>query len=210
MNLNFTTIMLGALILLAAVGGVAMAVLPNAPAGDIVVEVAPTIAPTPTAVPEEPADTHVGVYISGSVVSPGVYIVDGGSRLANVVLLAGGATADADMSAVNLAAVVQDEDHWHIPDKADGVSAAGGLSAASRAGSGSASASAGAGGGKVDLNGADVDLLKTLPGIGDVRAQAIVSHREANGRFGSVDGLLDVDGIGAGTVENIRHLVTVE
>ena len=66
------------------------------------------------------------------------------------------------------------------------------------------------GSGKVNLNSADVELLKTLPGIGDVRARAIVSHREANGHFASVDGLLDVNGIGAGIVENIRDLVIVE
>ena len=53
-------------------------------------------------------------------------------------------------------------------------------------------------------------MLKTLPGIGDVRAQAIVSYREANGDFVSVDGLLDVNGIGIGIVDNIRDLVTVE
>ena len=55
-----------------------------------------------------------------------------------------------------------------------------------------------------------MELLKTLPGIGDVRARAIVSYRESNGEFASVDALLDVNGIGSGTVENIRELVTVE
>ena len=64
--------------------------------------------------------------------------------------------------------------------------------------------------GKVALNSADVEMLKNLPGIGDVRAQAIVSYREANGDFVSVDGLLDVNGIGIGIVDNIRDLVTVE
>ena len=211
MQLNSTHIVLGILVVLAVAGGVVMTVWPSASAGDIqVVEIAPTAAPVQTNTPT-PAETRVGVYLSGAVVNPGVYVVNGGSRLANVLLLAGGATADADLTAVNLAAVVRDEDHWHIPERGEVRSPSAGL-----AGSGENAKSAAAvqddqrEDGKIDLNSADVELLKTLPGIGDVRAQAIVSHREANGDFASVDALLDVNGIGMGTVENIRELVTVK
>ena len=208
MKPNFTHIVLGILIALAAIGGVVMTILPKTSGEIRVVEVAPTAAPAPTSTPL-PSETQVGVYISGAVVNPGVYIVDGGSRLANVMLLAGGATVEADLTAVNLAAVVQDEDHWHIPEQGEAATPDGGL--ANSTGSGKSSVQDGQrADGKIDLNGADVDALKTLPGIGDVRAQAIVSYREANGDFASVDALLDVDGIGIGIVENIRDLVTVE
>ena len=211
MRLNSTHIVLGILIVLAVAGGVVMTVWPSASAGDIqVVEVAPTAAPVPTNTPTQ-AETRVGVYISGAVVNPGVYIVDRGSRLANVLLLAGGATAEADLTAVNLAAVVHDEDHWHIPKRGEVRSPSAGLAESGRNAESSTAVQDGLHeDGKVDLNSADVELLKTLPGIGDVRAQAIVSHREANGAFASVDGLLDVNGIGVGTVENIRELVTVK
>ena len=211
MKLNSTHILLGILIVLAIAGGVAMTVWPSSSASDIrVVEIVPTAAPAPADASNQ-VETQVGVYLSGAVINPGVYTVDGGSRLANVLLLAGGATAEADLTAVNLAAVVHDEDHWHIPERGEALSPYAGLpKPGENAQPASAVQDAQRENGKIDLNSADVELLKRLPGIGDVRAQAIVSYREANGEFASVDGLLDVNGIGTGTVENIRELVTVE
>ena len=218
MNLNFIYILLGVLVALAIVGGVVMTALFGASADDVqVVEIAPTPTPVPTSTPVPP-EPDVGVYISGAVVNPGVYIMYEGSRLASVLLLAGGATENADLSAINLAVVVQDEDHWHIPRVGEvmpaGAQASNGGGSNSRSANGNAAASSAQAGqdndGKVNLNSADVTLLKTLPSIGEVRAQAIVSHREANGDFASIDALLEVDGVGVGIVENIRHLVTVE
>ena len=211
MRLNFIHIILSVLVVLAVAGGVVMTIWPAASADEIrVVEVMPTTAPAPASAPPS-FEARVGVYISGAVVNPGVYIVGEGSRLANVLLRAGGATADADLTAVNLAAIVHDEDHWHIPERGEVLSPSAGLSESSPNARLSKGAQDGQGSdGKIDLNGADVELLKTLPGIGDVRAAAIVSYRETNGDFAGVDGLLDVDGIGIGTVDNIRDLVTVE
>ena len=218
MNLNFIYILLGVLVALAIVGGMAMTALFRASADDVqVVEIAPTPTPVPTSTPVPP-EPDVGVYISGAVVNPGVYIMYEGSRLASVLLLAGGATENADLSAINLAVVVQDEDHWHIPRVGEEVpsvaQASNGDTSNSRSANGNTAASSAQAGqdsdGKVNLNSADVTLLKTLPSIGEVRAQAIVSHREAYGDFASIDALLEVDGVGVGIVENIRHLVTVE
>jgi competence protein ComEA len=211
MKLNFTHALLGILIVLAIAGAVAMTVWSNVSASDIrVVEIAPTAVPDPANANNQ-ADTQVGVYLSGAVVNPGVYTTDGGSRLANVLLLAGGATAEADLTAVNLAAIVHDEDHWHIPERNEVLSSFTGLPKPGvNAEFAAAVQDVQRENVKVDLNSADVELLKKLPGIGEVRAQAIVSHRDANGDFVSVDGLLGVKGIGIGTVENIRELVTVE
>jgi competence protein ComEA len=61
----------------------------------------------------------------------------------------------------------------------------------------------------VNVNTATAEELETLPGIGEVTAQAIIDHRTENGPFTSVDQLLDVTGIGDVTLENIRDLVTV-
>jgi competence protein ComEA len=61
----------------------------------------------------------------------------------------------------------------------------------------------------VDLNTATVEQLDTLPGIGPVTAAAIVAWRDVNGRFGSVDQLGDVDGIGPARLEKLRDLVHV-
>jgi competence protein ComEA len=66
-----------------------------------------------------------------------------------------------------------------------------------------------AAGGPVNLNTADQVLLETLPRIGPALAQRILEWREQNGRFGAVDDLLAVSGIGEKMLENLRPLVTV-
>jgi competence protein ComEA len=61
----------------------------------------------------------------------------------------------------------------------------------------------------VNVNTATAVDLETLPGVGEVIAQAIIEYRTQNGPFSSVDQLLDVSGIGDATLEDIRELVTV-
>ena len=115
--------------------------------------------------------------------------------LARVVEAAGGATEDADLGAVNLAARVADEDHWHIPRLGETAPAE--------------TPPAGALAGKVHINSADADELASLPGIGPVRAEAIMRYREATGPFSSAEDLLAVTGIGPVTLEAIRDLIEV-
>ena len=62
---------------------------------------------------------------------------------------------------------------------------------------------------KVNINQAEAWLLEALPGIGEVRAQAIMEYRQQNGRFRSTNELIKVEGIGATTYEKIKHLITV-
>lgn len=62
---------------------------------------------------------------------------------------------------------------------------------------------------KIDINRAEAWLLQTLPGIGEVRAQAIIDYRQQNKRFHSTDELTKVEGIGVTTYEQIKHLLTV-
>ena len=62
---------------------------------------------------------------------------------------------------------------------------------------------------KININRAEAWLLKALPGIGEVRAQAIIDYRQKNGQFRNMNELTKVEGIGATTYENIKHLITV-
>ncbi|MCK4274845.1 MAG: helix-hairpin-helix domain-containing protein, partial [Dehalococcoidales bacterium] len=62
---------------------------------------------------------------------------------------------------------------------------------------------------EVDINKAEAWLLAALPGIGEVRAQAIVDYRQQNGPFRDISELLKVDGLGKVTFEHIKHLITV-
>ena len=62
---------------------------------------------------------------------------------------------------------------------------------------------------QIDLNRAEAWLLEALPGIGEVRAQAIIDYRELNGLFSNINELTKVRGIGTTTYEEIEHLITV-
>lgn len=159
---------------------------------------------SPTMVPD------LQVYINGAVQNPGVYPLQPGDRLADALEAAGGAVADADLTAVNLAQRVRDEGYYYIPKAGETpppVAESPNLSSSHL--SSDAPADSGPGDGLIDLNTATLEDLTTLPGIGDVRAQAIVAYREQNGPFLSVEQVMEVSGIGSTTYENIRDLVQV-
>ena len=124
---------------------------------------------------------------------PGVYSLREGARLHELVEAAAGATSDADLYSVNLAARVKDEDHWQIPSR--GEQAAYSIDPLPDSP------------GRLDLNSATAEQLRGLPSIGEVRAQAIVSFREARGPFASVEDLTQVSGIGMETLAAVRDLV---
>ena len=105
----------------------------------------------------------------------------------------------ADMTSVNLAKRVSDEDQIHVSSvgEAPPVSSAG------------EAPPSGPGSGLLDINQASAAELMALPGIGEVRSRAIVDYRAEAGRFRRIDQLLDVPGIGSATFEGVRDLVTV-
>lgn len=175
----------------------------------------PTSTPAPTSTPTTVAESAVDpagevvVHVAGAVVAPGVYRLEAGSRAIDAVLAAGGATADADPDAVNLAQVLRDGDRIVVPTVADAVELVPGISGS---GGGEAGTTGGTDAGTeapVDLNRAGVDELDALPGIGPATAAAIVAHRDEHGPFASVDDLADVRGIGPTKLDALRGLVTV-
>lgn len=149
------------------------------------------------------ASGDVQVHISGAIATPGVYRLSAEERLADAVAVAGGATADADLDAVNLAQWLQDGQQYHIPK-------AGEIPPARAAVTNAAVPAADPGcGGLMDLNAASEADLDTLPRIGPVRAGDIVAYRELNGPFTSVDEITEISGIGPATLEGIRPSVAV-
>jgi competence protein ComEA len=140
----------------------------------------------------------VFVHILGQVVKPGLYQIPRGSRAVDAVSAAGGFTPKADQASLNLAAPVVDGEQLVVVAVGEApapvVSAAGGGPAPA---------------GPVDLNTADATALENLPGVGPATAQAILDWRQQNGRFQSVDDLLDVTGIGDKKLERMRDAVTV-
>ena len=150
----------------------------------------------PTATPEPRSELKV--YLSGAVRSPGVYEMKPGDRLAEVVEAAGGPAEDADMTVVNLATRVSDEDHWHIPRQGEQMRTP--VEAASASASPSESR-------KIDINSATLNELISLDGIGEVLGKRIIDYRESNGGFIAVDDLLKVEGIGPTILNKNRDLL---
>lgn len=200
-------------------------ITPPATPGPAAAVSASASAVAPTATPSE-----IWVHISGRVANPGLYPMQPGQRVADVVLRAGGVLPDGDLSGLNLARRLTDEAQYHIP----AISAANSSSPAAAPGSaagysGNAAASAqpspgnpavsgntapssGSGvssGGPVNLNRAGAAELETLPGIGPVLAAAILRFRQDNGPFQTIDALEDVPGIGPKTLQNLRPLITI-
>ncbi len=163
---------------------------------------APT--PSPTALPEE-----ITVYITGEVVNPGVYSVARGERLDAVLRLAGGATESADLGRINLAAYATDAAHYNIPAAGETVRPGEPLSDGSAPNADEAGQSESCQP-PVNINTARVQCLETLPGIGGVRAESIVAHREQEGPFASPEAITDVSGIGDGIFRRIAELITVD
>lgn len=163
--------------------------------------------------PEPPAGEAVElvVHVSGAVSSPGVVRLPAGSRVDDALRAAGGATEEADLSAVNLARPLEDGEQIHVPVPGEEPPPA--ASDAPTPGSTDGPSAAESGnpedGAPIDLNTASATELEALPGVGPAIALRIVEHRENNGPFTSVDGLLEVSGIGPATLEKIRDRATV-
>lgn len=174
----------------------------NAPIQVLQAEHSETVRPASAGV--DP-DEDLRVYVTGAVVNPGVYSLSQGDRVSDALAAAGGETDDAQSASINLALRVLDEGHYHIPrlgetPVADTTAMIGGNLGA---------AAPGICDGLIDLNTASAQLLETLPSIGEVRAAAVVSYRNANGGFQAIEDVTNVSGIGPATYEAIRRLATV-
>ena len=141
--------------------------------------------------------------------APGVQQLSGGARVVDAVDRAGGATPDADLARVNLAAPVQDGQQVYIPRVGEPMPPPPAGTAPAPGAGGGAGSPAGTPAGPVNLNTASADELDTLPGVGPATSAAIIAHRQEQGPFTSVDQLLDVRGIGDAKLAELRDLVTV-
>ena len=133
------------------------------------------------------------VNVVGAVRRPGLYRLKDGARVADAVTRAGGPTPKAQIELLNLAARIADGEQIVVPRRGVGGAVAGpggGVSA-----------------GPVHLNGATLEQLDALPGVGPVTAQKILDYRQQHGAFGSVDELDAIAGIGPARLETLRGLV---
>ncbi|MEI2639818.1 MAG: ComEA family DNA-binding protein [Microthrixaceae bacterium] len=165
------------------------------------------------------ADSTITVHVAGAVASPGVVSLAASSRVVDAVAAAGGLRSDADPDRINLAASLSDGIKVVVPIKGQALPAevplesagsSGGAAAVAGTGTASGSKATGANGGQsVNINTASDQELQALPGVGPSTSAAIVAHREKSGPFRSVEGLLDVRGIGEAKLDAMRDMVTI-
>jgi competence protein ComEA len=142
------------------------------------------------------------VHVVGAVRRAGVYRVAAGKRIQDAIRLAGGATARADLQAINLAAKVADGQQVVVPRRGAAAAGAAGSGAASAASGGPAQA-------PVNLNTATAEQLDTLDGVGPSTAQKILAFRQQHGGFSSVADLTQIPGIGPKKLAALKPQVTV-
>ena len=150
------------------------------------------------------------VFVTGEVNNPGVYELDEGSRVIDAIVAAGGYTNQADENYVNLASRIQDEEMLYIPSINEVEEMKNGESTdlelkfkgnASNKDEKSESSEL------ININKASKEELMTLPGIGESKAEKIISYREQNGGFNSTEDIMQISGIKDGMYNKIKDRI---
>ena len=176
---------------------------------------------------EEEEEVYYQVDIKGEVINPGIYTVKEGSRVIDVIRLAGDLTEVADTSVLNLSKKVKDEMviivysydevvNFTATKEKEEIEQEACLSqngiqndACIKDSTDDTSSSSVVISGKVSLNTATLDELMTLPGIGESKAQAIIEYREEVGAFQNIEELKEVSGIGDAIFDQIKESITI-
>ncbi len=180
-------IVLGLLVLLIIVGVIWRAVEVAAPTPEII-----QAGQIEEEAREDAEPELIIVHLAGAVKNPGVYHLPTGSRVYELLEAGGGFNEDADYETLNQARPLLDGEQIYV--RRAGETPANGSSAAPS---------------KININHATAAELTELPGIGEVRAEQIVNHREKHGFFSDPTEIMDVSGIGEATFNNIAGLITI-
>lgn len=147
-----------------------------------------------------PEESDKFVDLKGAVAKPGVYVITPNMRLADVLEIAGGLTAEADNRVINESLLLTDQQLIYIPKKGE---------VAADFIPGLSSESTDEQSNKININEADEAALVSLPGVGPAKAQAIISYREEHGNFKKTEDLKNVSGFGEKTVERLLESIKV-
>ncbi len=150
---------------------------------------------------EEEENKEIIIHISGAVKNPGILKMDSSKRIVDAVELAGGATNDADLDRVNLAAKLHDEEKVYIPKFGEENSN-------NLVPTTSSVNSNHNGTEKININSADSSELQKIPGIGEKTAQKIIDYR-SNNPFSSIEDIKNIDGIGDKKFESMKEYISI-
>ncbi len=169
----------------------------------------------PQAAPElPPAVTKMSIHVVGEVKLPGLYEFEPSDRVSDALSKAGGATTNADLESINLAAKLEDGSQLRVPKKGRPTEIAslysGAESARTYTDAPKTKASEKSGDptpGSISLNSASASELDRLPGVGPSTAKKIMDYRQSHGGFTSIDELLAVKGIGPKKLADMRKFL---
>ncbi|MEL7637042.1 MAG: helix-hairpin-helix domain-containing protein [Anaerolineaceae bacterium] len=157
------------------------------------VTVTPNLTPEPS-----PTVSLIQVHVAGEVKQPGLYSLPEGANVQDAIDAAQGPTEIARQDLLNLAAPLTDGQRIYIPSSEEAQSTESGQHSLETTLAG-----------LVNINTANQEELETLPEIGSVRAQAIITYRTQNGYFLTIEELLNVEGIGESTFNELKEFITV-
>lgn len=143
---------------------------------------------------------NIGVYVTGEIVNPGVYYLNEGARLYQLIDIAGGLSDTADINKLNLAQSLKDSDKIEIPKKEN---------KSEEEISNNNERDLDLDNNKVNINVATKEELMGLSGIGASTADKIIKYREKNA-FTYIEDIMDVPGIGESKFNNIKDSISVD
>lgn len=143
------------------------------------------------------------VYVCGAVNAPGVYELASDARVYEAIALAGGTCENAAADALNQASVVTDGERIYIPTREELEKGIVDLKEPEVTGADNKNE------GKININTASKEELKSLPGIGDAKADSIITYREANGPFQAIEDMMNIEGIKEGVFNKIKDKIIV-
>jgi competence protein ComEA len=162
----------------------------------------------------QPTPAPLVVYVTGSVIHPGVYSLPRLSRVSNAIAAAGGLLPDADQSAVNLAARLLDGQKIVVPKISTPAPVtktnAPQVQAKTQQPGSQSSITTPSADNPLNLNTATQEDLDLLPGIGPTRAADIIAYRTQHGSFKTTDEIMNVTGIGQTTYDRIKAFIYVD
>lgn len=147
-----------------------------------------------------PQNDYVIVHVSGAVISPGVYRIEGSMRVADAIEAAGGFCSNASDDNLNLAEPLADGEKITVLTRKQ-VKKLNNKASSDKTGENSE---------LININTASKEELMTLPGLGEAKADAVIKYREDNGGFKNTEEIMNISGIKEGVYSKISQYITVE
>ena len=153
---------------------------------------------TETVALNDPEPSKIIIHVAGAVQKSGVYHLCEGDRVIDAIAIAGGASEEADLDALNLAQPIIDGQRVWVPKVGE-----------QGEGPQSTNYDQSSDSGKVNINTGDTNQLQKLNGIGPAMAQRIIDYRANNGPFKQIEDIKQVSGIGDKRFEQLKEHITV-